>query len=721
MENIKELNDLLVSGVINGDFDKISNALEGGADLHTKTTKGNNLLYIAATRMQEDVFNELIEVEVSGKKIDLNEQNNMGYTTLLEMVRENNCEQYVKSLLEHGANPNIVANDGVSPLVLACADKKNDCVKLLIDGGAQLDYKVPGTGTTAFLMAASQSSMDICSLLKEAGADVNVVDSFGKNALLTAIFKSDQFMKKKEKIEHRELCFFLSDIGIDINYVAPSGMTALWAASMNRDAELVKHLLQKGAKADVWHEIGLEGKMSALHIWMNSGDPEIVKLLIDNGAKLSEIDSNGNTPDAIGFMNPALKELMLEINADVNSIYNVPKTSKSEITTSIPVITNIISGGNNNNDFVKEMINRGANTSYAGTELEAFDPLLAAITASAYDIVETIVKNNPKGVNHLFKLNQNAPAISPLSLNISGGLNNKLSSFLNKKAQLELLVKAKEVNDKNGVKSEIINDDGFKQIEDELSQINSLEATIKEQRKSIFNSLIKAGADVNLKDENGHSPIFFANDEFSVGLLKSSGADLFAKDNSGNNPFVYSIQNNKKELTSALLPIYKDKIQDIFYQLAFTDIETSYSQQLLESGIISFVSPSEDFLKSKDAVINVEGINYKDEDGNTPILVACSNNLPFLVSLYYRLGADVNLANSNGETPLMHAIASENVQVVDFLIKNGSSVNDVTIEGKSVKDFAEESGNLEILESVKLALGEIKVEGSISGLKKLKR
>ena len=214
-------------------------------------------MYVAASRQREDMFDWLLDVEQGGKKIDLDFRNNMGATTLMELIREDGMIKYVTKILQAGANPNIPTNDGMSPLIQACADKKIPEVQALLDAKVDVNYVIPDTKTTAFLMSASQSSMVICEMLKENNADVNAVDAFGKNALITAIFKSEAFMKKKEKIEHQALCMFLIDIGIDVNYEAKSGMTALWAASVNRNKEVTERILEKGVNADIWHEIGL--------------------------------------------------------------------------------------------------------------------------------------------------------------------------------------------------------------------------------------------------------------------------------------------------------------------------------------------------------------------------------------------------------------------------------------------------------------------------------
>jgi len=725
MEN-KQANEKLMTAVINGDIEAATEAIIDGADIHQKTTKGNNLLYVAASRLQEDMFDWLLEVEVKDKKIDLNTRNTMGGTTLYELVDEDNFTSYIGKLLEAGANPNITLNEGISPLIQACADKKFEEVELLVAHGADINYAIPDTKTTAFLMAASQGSFSICELLKEKGADVNAVDSQGKNALITAIYTTTRFMKKREKASHKELCKFLCDIGIDLDYVAPSGMTALWAASINREVELVSHMLDKGVKADVWHEVGLEGQMSAMHIWANSKEVEVLKKLHQCGGKLGSKDSLGNAPESFGFLNPHMRETMLELNADVNAMYYAKPAHPNDSPKRVPVISQVINGGNKQAPVVKEMIARGATVTFQDEDLQMYEPIMMAIASSAYDIINDLLLTKQIDLDKPIKLNPNGAAMTPLMLTVAGSVNKGFTAFLEKKAQYEALVKAKEINDKNGVKSAIIDDDQMAAIEAELKDMKEIASKLKEEREGIFKTLVQNGADLNAVNENGHSAIFFANGTDYANWLKDSGADIYLKDKEDNSPLMYAVLNNKKELIEVLKSAYAadnhETIDNIFYQVAFAPVDSHMQQSLLEKGVINYISNEIDMekWKEKDSTFNVKSINYQDEDGNSPLLVACARELPFLASLYIRLGADVNIKNANDETPLMHAIGTGNIQLVEYLIDKGSDVNAQTKDGKTILEFAEEVENKEILEKVKISLGHEVTEGSISGVKKLR-
>jgi serine/threonine-protein phosphatase 6 regulatory ankyrin repeat subunit B len=726
----KQLDEELMQAVINGDIEKATQAIVDGANIHIKTPKGNNLLYVAATKNQYSMFSWLLEIEKDGKKIEINNQNNDGSTTLLELISENGMNKYIRKLIEFKADPNITSKDGMSPLILACSEKKIDTVELLLEiPNIKINYQIPHTLTSAFLMAVSQSSLPICELLKAKGANINALDSQGKNALITSIYKTTQYMKKKEKAEHEALCLFLVDSGIDLNYEAPSGMTAFWAASLLESPKIAMAILDKGTiNVDVWHEIGLEGRTSAMHLWCNKKNPEMVQRLHKLGAKLGTLDANGNTPEAYGFSNKHLRKTMLDLNADVNSIVHIGGLKADNQVIKIPVISQVISGGNDEKEIVEEMINRGAIVTFP-EEMQSYEPIMISISLGADEIVESLLRTKQINLNKPIKTNPLSSNMTPLQLLVSGITSQKINAFLEQKQLIKELQKAKAQNDKNNIQSNLINTEDFEKINEDLKKIEAIEQELDRRRKDMFDLMIMNGADVNQVNEDDRSAIFFcANTEYA-NWLKEKKADFFLKDKNGNNPLIYSIINNKNNLIEYLKYEYKDvqdeTINNVFYQLAFTEVKNYLQQENLEKGIREYIKdevPVEEIFKeeNKDEIFHVEHINYQDEDGNSPLLVACANNLPFLASLYIKLGAEINLKNNEDETAIMHAIATDNDKLVDFLIDKGADITCVTKSGKSVLDFAEETKNKAIIEKVKIALGYEIREGTLSNTIKIK-
>lgn len=91
-------------------------------------------------------------------------------------------------------------------------------------------------GQLALILAAQQGRADAISYLLDAGADLDVIDPYGNNALWAACF-----------IESKACIDLLLAAGIAIDYQNPSGATALIYASSSGRHEIVEHLLRAGA------------------------------------------------------------------------------------------------------------------------------------------------------------------------------------------------------------------------------------------------------------------------------------------------------------------------------------------------------------------------------------------------------------------------------------------------------------------------------------------
>ena len=121
-------------------------------------------------------------------------------------------KDFVKLLLEHGANPNIPNNLGKPSLVtsLECIDSLNfniEIIHLLIRHGANVNIQfsdwghqttlIPFTLKTCYEIHSiepwvNQRKLSVLQILLEAGADTNFVDEGGENALHLACFHNDQ-------------------------------------------------------------------------------------------------------------------------------------------------------------------------------------------------------------------------------------------------------------------------------------------------------------------------------------------------------------------------------------------------------------------------------------------------------------------------------------------------------------------------------------------------
>ncbi|NMS24930.1 ankyrin repeat domain-containing protein, partial [Vibrio parahaemolyticus] len=104
--------------------------LEAGANINVRTTSfyGETVLHRAARDGCETCVNLLIE-----KNIDINQADSVGRTALFFALFQ---EKTATKLLEAGADPNISAESGTTPLIVATNHKNVPIIKLLLRHGA---------------------------------------------------------------------------------------------------------------------------------------------------------------------------------------------------------------------------------------------------------------------------------------------------------------------------------------------------------------------------------------------------------------------------------------------------------------------------------------------------------------------------------------------------------------------------------------------------------
>ena len=92
------------------------------------------------------------------------------------------------NLISMGADVNAITGKGFHPLWVPMMKKKTDInmIKLLIDKGADVNYKGKGNGMTALFAAVNFGFIEVAKLLLDAGANINEKDNKGSTALLYA-------------------------------------------------------------------------------------------------------------------------------------------------------------------------------------------------------------------------------------------------------------------------------------------------------------------------------------------------------------------------------------------------------------------------------------------------------------------------------------------------------------------------------------------------------
>ena len=197
-----------------------------------------------------------------------------------------------------GANPNARDVGGRTPLFWA---EDPQVVSALIQAGADVNAKDNG-GCTPLFLAENPA---IVSALIQAGADVNAKNDDGETPLFWASFRNRPAVVPA-----------LVQAGADVNARDYSGETALFKAE---DPAVVSALVRAGADVNAKNNKGNTPLFPPF--WKIENRPAIVPVLIQAGADVNARNDNGDTP-LFRAEDPAIVSALIQAGADVNAKNN---------------------------------------------------------------------------------------------------------------------------------------------------------------------------------------------------------------------------------------------------------------------------------------------------------------------------------------------------------------------------------------------------------------
>jgi len=166
--------DTMIKAVKFDDVKEVNKQLSQGMDPNMVDNQGMPLLVIAAREKSDQVVGALI----ANPKTNIEIVDRVGENAMM-MAALNNDVAIVKLLIEKGAEVN---KKGWAPLHYAAANGNDDVVQILIDHSAYVDAGSPND-TTPLMMAARGNHISTIKLLLDNGADLNVKNQIGMNAL----------------------------------------------------------------------------------------------------------------------------------------------------------------------------------------------------------------------------------------------------------------------------------------------------------------------------------------------------------------------------------------------------------------------------------------------------------------------------------------------------------------------------------------------------------
>lgn len=164
--------------------------LETGADPRVSTPFGMTPLLLAVRAGQLAAAKAMLR----SSKVDVNQRFPLldDITPLMHALILRN-EALAEALLSAGADPNVPSDSGNSLHIFARMNSRflpRDAVRdysrigrLLITAGADVNFRLPRTGRTPFMLAVEHANLSAIEFLFQHGADVNALDNQNKTAL----------------------------------------------------------------------------------------------------------------------------------------------------------------------------------------------------------------------------------------------------------------------------------------------------------------------------------------------------------------------------------------------------------------------------------------------------------------------------------------------------------------------------------------------------------
>jgi len=263
-----------------GDLEIVKLLIKSGADIHIKNKRGQTALTWTAGFGRLEVAKFLIK---SGADV----KDYSAYMALQFAIFDKNTK-YVKLLVDGGVDVNTIPDDeSFTPLMKASQKGYFDIVKILVSAGADVNVK-DKYGQTALILTASWPTgfdrLDIVKLLIEAGADVNIKNNYGYTAL----------MRESSDYANMHIIRYLVKSGADIHAKANDNETALMIAAENGQLAVVSFLISKGADINAKNKEGMTA-LTLAQKKINSVDeyeleyyydlPRVIEYLKKKGAK----------------------------------------------------------------------------------------------------------------------------------------------------------------------------------------------------------------------------------------------------------------------------------------------------------------------------------------------------------------------------------------------------------------------------------------------------
>ncbi|KAK3597536.1 hypothetical protein CHS0354_018135 [Potamilus streckersoni] len=507
---------------------------------------------------------------------------------------------------------------------------KFDEVQKLIDHGINLN-RVYGMRGTALCAGIEARNIQMVNFLLKAGSDVNAQDWDGEPPLILALRKNCLDIARV-LINHKKIA---------IDKVDPlTKKTALHFATENKMVDVVKWLITGGCdlnKADIESNI-------ALHLAVSAKFHDIVDILVSQKNCLIKFYNRaGMVPLHVACKSDDVQSLKLILG----------------------VIRERVKRKSNNDDLGELLMNDNYLSVNVNSETiyEKDSCLHLAARNGNKEVLKLLISHGAK-VNAKNNLGQ-TPLLLACSLQ---SVSNSLTLSNHDNFVPEILLKAGA--DPN-VRAHMRNwKHGPKNVE-----VTPLVMSCIYNNVELCRSLIKYGANINLCDSTGQSPLFTALDNNARQIAWYFLSEV---------PEINVNHQNHLGMTClhAILKCFNDKDVNEVYELTKAILKHGGVLSPDKKGETPLVAALDYENASvvqailEETAINLQDYAINDHAGSTLLHVSARMGLIEISRILLAHGADIDaLTTETRHTPLFEALHNDQTEMVEFLVQNGCDLN----------------------------------------------
>uniref|UniRef100_A0A8P0SY21 Ankyrin 3 n=1 Tax=Canis lupus familiaris TaxID=9615 RepID=A0A8P0SY21_CANLF len=552
--------------------------------------------------------------------------------------------------------------------------------------------------------------------------------------------------KKGEKLGEVEEVMF----GLNCRYqtlllpVPPQNdITPLHVASKRGNANMVKLLLDRGAKIDAKTRDGL----TPLHCGARSGHEQVVEMLLDRAAPILSKTKNGLSPLHMATQGDHLNcvQLLLQHNVPVDDVTN-------DYLTALHVAAHC-----GHYKVAKVLLDKKANPN--AKALNGFTPLHIACKKNRIKVMELLLKHGASiqavtesgltpihvaafmgHVNIVSQLMHHGA--SPNTTNVRGetalhmaarsGQAEVVRYLVQDGAQVE--AKAKDDQTPLHISARLGKADIVQQLLQQGASPNAattsgytpLHLSAREGHEDVAAFLLDHGASLSITTKKGFTPLHVAAkygklEVANLLLQKSASPDAAGKN--GYTPLHIAAKKNQMDIATTLLEygadanaVTRQGIASV--HLAAQEGHVDMVSLLLgrnanvnlsnKSGLTPLhLAAQEDRVNVAEVLVN-QGANVDAQTkmGYTPLHVGCHYGNIKIVNFLLQHSAKVNARTKNGYTPLHQAAQQGHTHIINVLLQNNASPNELTVNGNTALAIARRLGYISVVDTLKVVTEE---------------